>query len=65
MLFLREHDLTSGTRFLVKTYIVELYCLVEYYKYSNLKDEIIWDRLYVGIFNKKKSVQLQMDHALT
>ena len=49
----------------MKTYIVELYCLVEYYKYSSLKDKIIWDWLVVGILNEKKSEQLQMDHALT
>ena len=29
----------------MKTYIVELYYLVEYCKYSDLKDEIIRDRL--------------------
>ena len=51
IIFVREHDLTSG--------------LVEYCKYSDLKDKIIRDRLVVGILNNKTSEQLQMDHALT
>ena len=48
-----------------ETYITELYRLVEHCEYGNLRDEMIRDRLVVGIRDKKTSEQLQMDSALT
>jgi len=47
------------------TYIAELYRLVEHCEYGNLKDEMIRDRLVVGILDKKTLEQLQIDPALT
>ena len=46
-----------------ETYIAELYRLIEHYEYGNL-DEMIRDRLVVGIADKKTSEHLQMDPAL-
>ena len=48
-----------------ETYIAELYRLVEHCEYGNLRDEMIRDRLVVGIVDMKISEQLQMDPALT
>ena len=46
-------------------YIMELYNLVEYYNYGELKLEMIRDRLVVGILDKKLSEHLQLDPELT
>ena len=46
-------------------YIAELYRLAENCNYGNLKDEMIRDRLVVGILDKKTSQHLQMDPLLT
>ena len=46
-------------------YIAELYRLAENCNYDNLKDEMIRDRLVVGIVDRKISQQLQMDAGLT
>jgi len=46
-------------------YIAELYRLAENCKFDTLKDELIRDRLVVGILDKKTSQQLQMDPELT
>ena len=48
-----------------ETYISELYRLVEHCEYGDLRDEMIRDRLVVGIVDKKTSQQMQMDPALT
>ncbi len=46
-------------------YISALYGLVEHCHYGALKDEMIRDRLVVGIRDKKVSQQLQLDADLT
>lgn len=48
-----------------ETYITELYKLVESCEYGTMKDELLRDRLVVGIADKKLSEQLQMDADLT
>ena len=49
----------------VEQYIMELYNLVEYCIYGELKSEMIRDRLVVGILDKKLSEHLQLDPELT
>ena len=49
----------------VEQYIMELYDLVEYCNYGELKSEMIRDRLVVGILDKKLSEHLQLDLELT
>ena len=44
---------------------MELYNLVEYCNYGELKSEMIRDRLVVGILDKKLSEHLQLDPELT
>ncbi len=56
------NQLTSES---AEIYIAELYKLAENCNYDNLKDEMICDRLVVGILNRKISQQLQMDAGLT
>lgn len=46
-------------------YIAELYRLVENCEYGDLKDQMIRDRLVVGILDKKLSQQLQLNPELT
>ena len=46
-------------------YIMELYALAEYCEYGDLKDEMIRDRLVVGIRDAALSQQLQLDAELT
>lgn len=46
-------------------YIAELYRLAENCKFGDFKDELIRDRLVVGILDQKTSQQLQMDPGLT
>ena len=46
-------------------YIAELYRLAENCNFGVLKDELIRDRLVVGILDKKTSQQLQLDPRLT
>ena len=48
-----------------EAYITELYRLSENCKYGDLRDEMIRDRLVVGIRNQALSQQLQMDPELT
>ena len=48
-----------------EAYITELYRLSENCKYGDLRDEMIRDRLVVGIRNQALSQQLQMDSELT
>ncbi len=42
-----------------------LYKLAEDYNYGDLKDEMIWDRLVVGIRDSSLSERLQLDSDLT
>lgn len=46
-------------------YITVLYSLVELCEYGDMKDEMLWDRLVVGIRNAKVSETLQMQANLT
>ena len=46
-------------------YIATLYSLVENCNYGDLKEEILRDRLVVGIQDQKLSRQLQLDAVLT
>ena len=45
----------------VDNFITSLYCLSEHYGYGNLRDEMIRDRIVVGILNPWLSEQLQLD----
>ena len=51
----------------VNSFITDLYCLSEQCKYSDLKDEMIRDRIVVGLLDRKLSVseKLQLDEKLT
>ena len=49
----------------IKQYITSLYNLVEHCEYGPLKEEMIRDRLVVGIHNMALSERLQMDEMLT
>ena len=60
--FNRRSQLQSET---AEEYIVELYCLAETCNYGDLKDEMIRDRLVVGIRDVSLSPQLQIDAGLT
>ena len=50
---------------LAETYISELYELIEFCDYGNLKDEMLRDRLMVGIRDTSLSEKMQTDPALT
>ena len=50
---------------LAETYISELYELIEFCGYGNLKDEMLRDRLVVGIRDTSLSEKMQTDPALT
>ena len=54
----------QGTDEPVESFITSLYCLVEYCEYGTLRDEMIRDRLVVGLQNAKLSEKLQMDAKL-
>ena len=60
--FNRRSQLQSET---AEEYIVELYRLAETCNYGDLKDEMIRDRLVVGIRDVSLSQQLQIDAGLT
>ena len=45
----------------VDTFITLLYTLVEHCNYGQLKDELIWDRIVVGLRDAKISEKLQLD----
>ena len=49
----------------VETFITALYALAEHCGYGNLHDEMIRDRIVVGIRNSKLSEKLQLDSELT
>ncbi|XP_064470230.1 uncharacterized protein K02A2.6-like [Ornithodoros turicata] len=46
-------------------FITALYALVETCEYGNLKDELLRDRIVVGVRDKKLSTKLQMESDLT
>ena len=47
------------------SFITDLYCLAEHCGYGTLHDELIRDRLVVGLLNAPLSEKLQMDAELT
>ena len=49
----------------VHSFIADLYALVEFCNFGNLRDELIRDRLVVGILDKQLSEKLQLDVDLT
>lgn len=49
----------------VDTFIIDLYCLAEYCEFGTLRDDLIRDRIVVGIKDRKLSEQLQLDPKLT
>ena len=49
----------------VDNFITDLYCLAKYCEFGTLRDELIRDRIVVGIKDKKLSEQLQLDSKLT
>ena len=46
-------------------FITVLYQLAEHCNYGGLRDEMIRDRIVVGLHDAKLSLRLQMDEALT
>ena len=46
-------------------FITDLYCLAEYCEFGSLREDLIRDRIVVGIKDKKLSEQLQLDSKLT
>ena len=49
----------------VETFITDLHCLAEHCEFGVLKDELIRDRIVVGLKDKKLSEKLQLDSKLT
>jgi len=49
----------------VENFITDLYCLAEYCEFGTLKDDLIRDRIVVGLKDKKLSEQLHLDSQLT
>ena len=49
----------------VDTFITSLHALAEHCNYGQLKEELIRDRIVVGILDVKLSEKLQLDHELT
>jgi len=49
----------------VETFITDLHCLAEHCEFGALKDELVRDRIVVGLKDKKLSDKLQLDSKLT
>ena len=49
----------------VEEFITALHTLVEYCDYGNLRDQMVRDRIVVGLANAKLSERLQLDRKLT
>ena len=49
----------------VETFITDLHCLADHCEFGILKDELIRDRIVVGLKDKKLSEKLQLDSKLT
>ena len=60
--FNRRNQLPGET---VEQYISELYALVETCEYGNLTEEMLRDRIVVGIRDEAISKRLQLDPELT
>ena len=50
---------------LVESFITDLHCLAKHCEFGVLKDQLIRDRIVVGLQNKKLSEKLQLDPKLT
>ena len=50
---------------MVDSYITSLFCLAEHCEYEALHDQMIWDRIVVGIVDSSLSLKLQLDATLT
>lgn len=60
--FNQRHQETGET---ADSFITALHCLAEHCSYGALHDEMVRDRLVVGLRDKRLSEQLQMDPELT
>ena len=49
----------------VDDFVTSLYCLLEQCKYGGLHDEMIWDRIVVGLLDSTLSEKLQLEPNLT
>ena len=49
----------------VEAFITDLHCLAEHCEFGTLKDQLIRDRIVVGLRNKQLSEKLQLDPDLT
>ena len=49
----------------IDSFITDLYSLTEHCQYGTLHDEMIRDRLVVGLYDSKRSEKLQLDAKLT
>ena len=49
----------------VETFITDLHCLAEHCEFGVLKDELVRDKIVVGLKDKKLSEKLQLDSKLT
>ena len=49
----------------VEAFITDLHCLAENCEFGTLKDQLIRDRIVVGLRNKQLSKKLQLDPNLT
>ena len=49
----------------VDSFITALHCLVEHCQYGNLRNEMIRDRIVVGLLDENLAMKLQLDSELT
>ena len=49
----------------VDNFIIDLFCLAEHCSYGELRDEMIRDRIVVGLFDTSLSEKMQLDPELT
>ena len=60
-----SHRRCQGQSETAEQFITSLYSLAENCEYGELKDQMIRDRIIVGIRDQSQSVRLQMDPRLT
>ena len=65
MSFMNELNLTNVGRQEVEEFITSLYCLAENCAYGALKEEMIRNRIFVGVRDAKLSEKMQLETALT
>lgn len=49
----------------VDNFITDLHCLAQYFEFGSLKNDLIRERIVVGLKDKKLPEQLQLDSKLT